>query len=420
MIDTKAFEQYESEVRSYCRKFPTVFKSAKGAYITDENGREYLDFFCGAGALNYGHNHPYIKQKVIDYLMQDGIVHALDMYTSAKRELIDTVENRLLKPRGLNYKIMFPAPTGTNAIEAALKLARKVKKRTNIMGLMGCFHGMTLGALSLTCERDARAGAGVPLSNITHIPAPYMFEGLDTIDYADKLLSDDHSGVELPAAFILETVQAEGGIMVFEPDFLKRLRALCDKYDMLLIVDDIQVGCGRTGTFFSFERAGIVPDIVVLSKSVGGLGLPMALTMFKPELDVWAPGEHNGTFRGNNPAFVAAKAAIEVMLDEHLEQNVKTNEHVLKEGLDDIAALDSRLKARGIGYIWGIDCGNIPVKGFARKVIDECFKNGLIAELAGRQDCVVKVMPPLIADEDTLKKGIAIIKKSFETCLKSL
>ena len=247
-----------------------------------------------------------------------------------------------------------------------------------------------------------------------------MFEGLDTIDYADKLLSDDHSGVELPAAFILETVQAEGGIMVFEPDFLKRLRALCDKYDMLLIVDDIQVGCGRTGTFFSFERAGIVPDSVGLSTSVGGLGLPMALTMFKPELDVWAPGEHNGTFRGNNPAFVAAKAAIEVMLDEHLEQNVKTNEHVLKEGLDDIAALDSRLKARGIGYIWGIDCGNIPVKGFARKVIDECFKNGLIAELAGRQDCVVKVMPPLIADEDTLKKGIAIIKKSFETCLKSL
>lgn len=416
-MSTTVFEQYESEVRSYCRKFPEVFVSSKGAYIQGETGKEYLDFFCGAGALNYGHNHPYVKQKAVEYLMGDGIIHALDMYTVAKRELIETFQENILKPRGLDYKIQFPGPTGTNAVEAALKLARKVKGRRTVMGLMGCFHGMTLGALALTCERDARAGAGVPLNDIVHVPAPYMFEGLDTIEYVDQILSDDHSGIDLPAAFILETVQAEGGIQVFEVDFLKRLRALCDKHDMLLIVDDIQVGCGRTGNFFSFERAGIQPDIVTLSKSIGGLGLPLALTLFRPELDIWSPGEHNGTFRGNQLAFVAAKAAIEVMCSEKLDANVRENESVLREGLEKVASADERLAVRGIGYIWGIDCGNIPVQGFARRVICKCFENGLIVELAGRQDCVVKLMPPLIADKETLEKGLAILEKSLKACL---
>ena len=416
-MNTSAFECYESEVRSYCRKFPEVFESSKGAFIKGESGKEYLDFFCGAGALNYGHNHPYVKEKAVEYLMKDGIIHALDMYTVAKRELIETFQEQILKPRGLNYKIQFPGPTGTNAVEAALKLARKVKGRRTVMGLMGCFHGMTLGSLALTCERDARAGAGVPLNDIIHVPAPYMFPELDTIKYIDEILGDDHSGVDLPAAFILETVQAEGGIQVFSVDFLKRLREVCDKYDMLLIVDDIQVGCGRTGNFFSFERAGIVPDIVTLSKSIGGLGLPLALTLFKPELDVWSPGEHNGTFRGNQIAFVAAKAAIEVMTGEKLDANVRANEAVLADGLADVAALDERLDVRGIGYIWGVDCGKIPVDGFARRVICKCFENGLIVELAGRKDCVVKLMPPLIADKAILEKGIAVLKESFKACL---
>lgn len=419
-MNTTVFEQYESEVRSYCRKFPEVFVSSKGAYIHGESGKDYLDFFCGAGALNYGHNHPYVQQKAVDYLMSDGIIHALDMYTVAKRDFLETFQEKILKPRGLDYKVQFPGPTGTNAVEAALKLARKVKGRRTVMGLMGCFHGMTLGALALTCERDARAGAGVPLNDIVHVPAPYMFEGLDTIDYVDEILSDDHSGIDLPAAFILETVQAEGGIQVFSPEFLRRLRALCDKHDMLLIVDDIQVGCGRTGNFFSFERAGIQPDIVTLSKSIGGLGLPLALTLFRPELDIWSPGEHNGTFRGNQIAFVAAKAAIEVMTNDKLDANVRENEAFLKEGLEKIAAVDERLSVRGIGYIWGIDCGKIPVDGFARRVICKCFENGLIVELAGRKDCVVKLMPPLIADKETLARGLSILEKSLKACLAEL
>lgn len=290
MKEKEVFEKYESEVRSYCRVFTEVLDYAKGSIIKDIHGKEYIDFFCGAGAVNYGHNNDYIKNEIIKYLQEDRIMHALDMYTKAKLDFITYFEEEILKPKGLNYKIQFPGPTGTNAIEAALKLARKVKKRNNIWCLMGCFHGMTVGALALTSDKESRAGAGIALENVVHIPAPYMFKELDTIQYMQTLLDDDHSGVEKPAALIIETVQAEGGIWVFEKEYLQDLRKFCDDNDILLIIDDIQVGCARTGTFFSFERAGIIPDIVTLSKSIGGYGMPFALTLFKPELDIWLPG----------------------------------------------------------------------------------------------------------------------------------
>ncbi|MDD5922284.1 MAG: diaminobutyrate--2-oxoglutarate transaminase, partial [Eubacteriales bacterium] len=294
-MDTSVFEKYESKVRSYCRKYPVVFKTAKDSYITDEDGTRYLDFFCGAGALDYGHNNEYIKQKVIDYIAGDGITHALDMYTTAKRDFLEYFEEEVIKPRGLDYVVQFPGPTGTNANEAALKLARKVTGRPNVFALMGAFHGMTLGTLACTSESYARGGAGIAMNGVTHIPAPYMFPELDTVEYMERLITDDHSGVELPAAIILETVQAEGGIYVLDEQYLRNVRDLCDRYGILLIADEVQVGCGRTGDFFSFQRAGIKPDMVSMSKSIGGYGMPFAVTLFRPELDIWGPGEHNGT-----------------------------------------------------------------------------------------------------------------------------
>ena len=411
-MDTKVFEEYESEVRSYCRHFPTVFTKAKGAYFYDEDGNQYIDFFCGAGAVNYGHNNPEIKKKLIEYLENDGVMHALDMYTVPKREFIQTFEEKVLKPRGLNYKIQFPGPTGTNANEAALKLARKVKKRRNIFAFMGAFHGMTLGSLALTTDKSSRGGAGVPLENVTFIPAPYMFPELDTIEYMQKLLDDDHSGIEKPAAVFLETIQAEGGIRVFEIEWLQRLRKFCDDNDILMIVDDVQVGCCRSGTFFSFERANIQPDIVTMSKSIGGYGLPLAITLFKPELDVWTPGEHNGTFRGNQLAFVAAKGGIEYMLANNVESEVRRKGEIVKEFITkEILPLDERLELRGMGLIWGIEFEKIS-EGLADKVIEKCFENGLIIEGAGRKNSVVKLMPPLVIEDETLIKGMEIIKKS--------
>ncbi len=414
-MDTSVFESYESEVRSYCRHFPTVFTKAKGADFYDEDGRKYIDFFCGAGAVNYGHNNPEIKQKLIEYLESDGLMHALDMYTVPKREFIQTFEEKVLKPRGLNYKIQFPGPTGTNANEAALKLARKVKGRKNIFALMGAFHGMTLGSLSLTTDKASRRGAGVPLDYVTFIPAPYMFPELDTVAYMQKLLDDDHSGVEKPAALFIETIQAEGGIRVFDVEWLKAVREFCTKNDILLVVDDVQVGCCRSGTFFSFERAGIAPDIVTMSKSIGGYGLPFAITLIKPDIDIWKPGEHNGTFRGNQLAFVAAKAGLEYMLEHKVEQQVSEKSVIIKDFIEkEILPLDSRLELRGIGMIWGIEFENIPVKGFADRVIEKCFEYGLIIEGAGRKNSVVKLMPPLVISEEELIEGMKIIKKSVE------
>ena len=418
-MNTQPFEEYESQVRSYCRNFPTVFTTAKGSFLYDEDGKEYIDFFCGAGGLNYGHNNEYIKEKVLEYLQSDGVMHALDMYTAPKREFLEFYEEKILKPRGLHYKIQFPGPTGTNAVEAALKLARKVTGRSNVFAMMGGFHGMTLGSLALTTDASSRAGAGVPLYNVTHIPAPYMFPELDTIHYMETLLTDDHSGVEKPAAIVLETVQADGGINPFPVEWLQRVRALCDKYDILMVVDDIQVGCARTGWFFSFERAGIVPDIVTQSKSIGGYGMPFALVLIKPELDIWSPGEHNGTFRGYQLSMVAAKAGLEVMLNEHVEDKVRGQEKIIAQYMDEITALDpARVRTRGIGFIWGVDLYHCDPEGKASKqVLDLCFQNGLIVERVGRGNAVVKVMPDLLIDEATLRRGLDILKNAVAQVL---
>lgn len=420
-MDTSVFESYESEVRSYCRHFPTVFTKAKGAYFYDEDGRKYIDFFCGAGAVNYGHNNPEIKQKLIDYLNSDGVMHALDMYTVPKREFIATFEEKVLQPRGLEYKIQFPGPTGTNANEAALKLARKYTGRQNVFAFMGAFHGMTLGSLALTTDKGSRKGAGVPLNNVTFIPAPYMFPELDTIAYMQRLLDDDHSGIEKPAAVFLETIQAEGGIHVFSVEFLQALRAFCTKNDILMVVDDVQVGCCRSGTFFSFERAGIQPDIVTMSKSIGGYGLPLAVTLIKPSIDVWTPGEHNGTFRGNQLAFVAAKGGLEYMLSHKVEEQVQKKSALIKEFLEkEVISQDSRLQLRGIGMIWGVEFENIPIVGLADRVIEQCFSHGLIIEGAGRKNSVVKLMPPLVISEEDLLAGMQIIKQSVQEVLATI
>jgi len=413
-MKSSIFEKYESEVRSYCRKFPVVFTKAKGAEMFDTDGNTYLDFFCGAGSLNYGHNNDYIKEQVINYLMSDGIVHAMDMYTESKGSFIDCLEEKVLKPRGLDYKVMFTGPTGTNANEAAIKLARKVTGRTNIFALMGAFHGMTLGALALTTDEGARRGAGIPLGNVTHIPAPGMFKGLDTIEFMETLLSDDHSGVEKPAALIIEAVQAEGGVNPLPVEWLQRAREFCTRHDILMICDEIQIANGRCGKFFAFEWAGIKPDIVTIAKSIGGMGMPFALCLFKPELDIWSPGEHNGTFRGFQLATIAGKAGLEFMLENNIEAEVVRKSKIISDFFDaELPKLSSKLTHRGLGLMWGVDFSAYP-EGTAKKASAECFKRKLVIELAGRKDCVLKLMPPLIISDEDLLKGLKLIVEAIK------
>lgn len=413
------FEKCESNVRSYCRSFPDIFHRAKGSIIYSDSGKEYIDFFAGAGALNYGHNHDYIKQKVMSYLDADGIAHGLDMYTSAKEKFLAKFDEVVLSSRKLDYRIQFCGPTGTNAVEAALKLARKVKQRSGIFSFMGAYHGMTLGSLSISGNVGIRSGAIGTSNNVTFMPYPYGFmETFDTIEYIETVLNDVNSGIEKPAAIIFETVQAEGGVVIAPIDWMQRLRKLCDQNDILLICDDIQVGCGRTGPFFSFERADIVPDMVVLSKSISGYGFPMSLLLIKPELDIWEPGEHNGTFRGNQLAFVGATAALEYRESCNLEQDVKAKELFLKNFLtQQILPISENIAIRGIGMIWGIDVKKIGGSSLAKSITSRCFELGLIVERAGRNDTVIKILPPLIIDMSTLKKGCSIIKEAFDDCI---
>ena len=329
------FEEKESQVRSYCRHFPVLLDKAVNAELFTADGKRYLDFLAGAGAINYGHNNPYIKKAIVDYLSEDNILHALDLFTVAKQDFLKAFNDIILKPKGLDYKVMCCGATGTNAVEAALKLARKNTKRQHVIAFHGAFHGMTTGALACTGERFAREGAGVPLNHVTFVPYSHQIGGWQaSLDYLNYLLEDDHSGVPMPAAIILETVQAEGGINVAEVEWLRGIREICDKYGIIMIVDDIQVGNCRSGKFFSFERAGIVPDLVTLSKSISGLGMPMSLLLMRPQYDIFGPAEHNGTWRGNQLAFVGAKAGFEYYRDHQMEKMVAEKEAIIKEFMD--------------------------------------------------------------------------------------
>jgi diaminobutyrate-2-oxoglutarate transaminase len=413
----QTINRLESEVRSYVRNWPTVFSRAAGHMLIDEDGREYIDFFAGAGVVNYGHNNPTIRQALLDYLSSDRIVHSLDMATEAKRDFLQTFEEVILKPRGLDHKVMFPGPTGTNAVEAALKLARKVTGRDHVIGFTNAFHGMTLGSLGVSGNSMKRSGAGTQLSGTSNLPFDDYFDGgHDTTAYLDQLLEDSGSGTDKPAAVILETVQAEGGVNVASAEWLRNLQDVCHKHGVLLILDDIQVGCGRTGKFFSFEESGIVPDIITLSKSLSGYGLPFAVTLMRPELDQWLPGEHNGTFRGFNPAMVTAVEAMRTYwADDQLTQDVERKGDHLVKALEALAAAYPELDAtvRGRGLIQGLVCA----EGLAGKISKEAFEHGLIVETSGAESEVLKFLPPLTIDETALDEGLSIVETAVAAVL---
>lgn len=415
--DMKVFEKLESEVRSYCRSFPTVFTKAKGYKMWNEEGKEYIDFFSGAGALNYGHNDPAMKSKLVDYILNDGVTHSLDMATAPKAEFLETFNEVILKPRNLDYKVMFPGPTGTNTVESALKLARKVTGRTDIISFTNGFHGMTIGALSVTGNSFKRKGAGIPLQNVVTMPYDsFVNDNLDTLEYLERFLEDSGSGVAIPAAMILETVQGEGGINAARFEWLQRIESICKRWGILLIVDDVQAGVGRTGTFFSFEKAGITPDIVCMSKSIGGYGTPLAITLIRPELDIWDPGEHNGTFRGNNHAFVTATAALDYWKDDTFEKSIQEKSERIYKFLEGIVAKYPEIKGevRGRGFMVGVAS---EVERLASRVSAEAFERGLIMETAGPNDEVFKLFPALTIDESGLEKGFEIIENSLKAVL---
>jgi len=405
--DTAIYDRMESRVRSYSRSLPRQFTSAEDVWMHDNKGGRYLDFLTGCSTLNYGHNHPVLKQALLDYIEANGIAHGLDLHTDAKAAFLETLENVILKPRNLKYCAMFTGPTGTNAVEAALKLARKVTKRQHVIAFTNGFHGMTLGALACTGNSDKRGGAGIPLGHVSHEPYDgYYGPDIDTAKLLDQRLSDPSSGLDKPAAFLVETVQGEGGLNAASPEWMRSIAKLAKQHGALLIVDDIQAGCGRTGGFFSFEDMGFTPDIITMAKSLSGMGLPFALTLFRPELDCWSPGEHNGTFRGNNHAFITAAAALRhFWSDGTFENGARDRGRYLAQRLEDMAERYG-YSVRGRGMMRGIDVGTGEI---ASRITAAAFKRGLIIETSGSHGEVVKILAPLTISKSIFANGLDIL-----------
>jgi diaminobutyrate-2-oxoglutarate transaminase len=407
------FDRLESGVRSYCRSFNAVFKCAKGAFLFDEHGKRYIDLFAGAGSLNYGHNDPKMQEALIEYLLSDGVTQSLDFHTVAKREFLSAFEKTVMAPRAMDYRLLFSGPTGTNAVEAALKIARLATGRTTIAAFTNGYHGVSLGALAATGNADKRTAAGIPLGHVVHLPYDGFSQELDSLRLAEELFADSSSGWSAPAAFIVETIQGEGGLRAASAQWLNRLAVLARNLGSLLIVDDIQAGCGRSGRFFSFEEAGISPDIVCLSKSLSGSGLPLSMLMVRPRYDVFRPGDHNGTFRGNNLAFVTARVALRYWEDPHFIAGVEKLIYVLSQGLSDIQTSFPNMVAelRGRGLMRGLVFADAETA--AAVAITAYEDEGIIAETCGSRGEVLKLLPPIVMSHQNLQMALLGLRSAI-------
>lgn len=411
------FEALESNVRSYSRSFPAIFSRARGSILLTEDGRRMIDFLSGAGALNYGHNNHEIRKAIAQYLASDSVIHGLDMATPARLEFMDNFSSAILGERGLQYRFQFTGPTGANAIEAALKLARKVTGRQNVVSFTNGYHGMSLGALAASGNRFYRAASGISLCGTTFMPFDgYFGPSVDTADYLRKMLKDESSGVDRPGAILVEAVQAEGGINVAGYQWLRSIQSIAKDVGALFIVDDIQMGCGRTGDFFSFEFAELSPDIVAMSKSLSGYGLPLSMLLIKEEFDGWQPGEHTGTFRGNNLALVSANAAINIYWRSRtFSQQVRQLGEVMRRRLEEIASKHrNSFAVRGRGMALGFDC---EIAEIAAATTRKAFDKGLVIERCGPDDEVIKFLPALTIDRETLNQGLELFDGALAEAL---
>ncbi|SDG76256.1 diaminobutyrate--2-oxoglutarate transaminase [Roseospirillum parvum] len=420
--ETDIYARRESAARSYCRSFPASFTQAQGARLTDDQGNTYIDFLAGCASLNYGHNDPDLKAALIEHISADGLAHGLDYHNTPKADFLKTFERLILKPRGLDHRVQFTGPTGANAVEAALKLARKVTGRRTVIAFTNGFHGVTMGALAATGNSHHRGGAGGgSLTDVVRMPYDGAFgPEVDTAAQIEAMLDNPSSGIDAPAAFLLEAVQGEGGLNAANPEWLRKIERIARKHGALLIVDDIQAGIGRTGGFFSFEEAGITPDLIPMAKSLSGFGLPMACLLVRPQHDIWAPAEHNGTFRGNVHAFVTARAAlVKFWSDKGFQNEVADKAALLTERLQRIAAIIPGASLKGRGMMQGIDVGSGEL---ASEICARCYEDGLIIETSGAHDEVVKVLAPLTIETDLLAHGLDILQAAAgeSVCVRAL
>lgn len=420
----------ESSAVSYPKGLPMAIRRAKGATVEDVDGNVYIDFFGGAGVMNVGHSNPRVIKAASDQITQ--LTHALDVPNPARRLLVERLLTVL--PSSMN-KLFFGGPTGSDAVEAAVKLAKYNNKRHPMIAFEGAYHGMTSGALSLSSGLAFKEDFLPLLSEVHFVPYAYCYRcafgkkpdscDLDCARYLEHILEDPHSGVGMPSAIVVEAIQGEGGTIVPPEDFILKVREICSKYGVFMIVDEIQAGFCRTGKFFAFEHSGILPDIVTMSKALGGVGFPISCVAYKDELDIWPPGKHIGTFRGNTVAYAAGNAALQFMIENRLAEHTSQLGGKMLERLKEIVKESEIVgEARGKGLMFGIEivhdkASKDPAPELAQKIRTLCHRSGLLVEIGGHYNNVVRFLPPLILTEDLAHKGIEIFADAVRDSEKS-
>ncbi|MEV0322619.1 diaminobutyrate--2-oxoglutarate transaminase family protein [Streptomyces sp. NPDC050658] len=430
-------EARESSARTYARHLPVVPVQARGAQVTGMDGRTYVDCLSGAGTLALGHNHPAVMGALKATLERGAPLHVLDMITPEKDAFTSELLGVLPGGLGRSARVHFCGPTGADAVEAALKLARLATGRQGVVAFSGAYHGMTMGASAVSGGDRMRMLAGAGGAPVSRLPFPHDYRcpfGVGngetarlSIRLLENMLDDPSGGLGLPAAVILEVVQGEGGVIPASDDWLREVRRITKERGIVLILDEVQTGVGRTGTFWACQRADVTPDILVMSKAVGG-GLPLALIAYRPELDVWLPGDHTGTFRGNTLAMVAGEVTLRTVREERLDERAGTVGARLAEGLRALVAEHSYLgQARGRGLMLGVEVvdphaspdslGVLPAApARARALQAACVDAGLLLELGGRHDAVLRLLPPLILSDAQADQILERLSVAFTRC----
>ncbi|MEU3752839.1 diaminobutyrate--2-oxoglutarate transaminase family protein [Streptomyces olivoreticuli] len=419
-------QRRESNARTYSRHLPIALAEGSGSFVEDVDGNVFIDFLTGAGVLSLGHNHPELVQAVTTQLGL--LTHGLDFPTPAKDAFIEAQLSMLPAPMRDRVKMHFCGPTGANAVEAAIKLCKIATGRGDIVSFQGGFHGSTHATLSLSGLLAQKRNVpnsmpGVhffPYSSCARCPVGLAPDTCATncVEYLERSLRDSNGGVPLPAAVLLEMVQGEGGIVPARADFVRRVRELTRELDIPLVVDEVQTGCGRTGTWFAFEQYDIEPDVIVASKALSGIGTPIAVIIYDAKLDTWAPGAHIGTFRGNQLAFAAGTEAVRIVRRDDILGNVRRRGEQIADRLTALLVNPWVHEVRGRGLMWGIELADPatgqPASAFAAEVQSRALRGGLIVELGGRDDCVVRIMPPLNVEADVVDTACSILVDAVE------
>ena len=423
---------FESSARSYPRKFPIAIAKAKGSWVEDVEGKRYLDFLNGAGTLALGHNNDEVNQAMVDLIKSGAPLHALDLMTPTKEKFAETLLSILPPELAENAKMQFCSPSGSDATDAAIKLCKTATGRGTVIAFSGGYHGMGHGPMALTGNCNAKNKVQNIMPGVQFMPYPYSYrcpmglggeEGTKAcIAYLERFLKDPESGVTKPAAIILEPIQGEGGVVPAPVEFLQAVRRITKELDIPMICDEIQCGMGRSGKIFAFEHAGIVPDVILISKAIGGTQ-PLAVVVYDKKLDTWGPGAHAGTFRGNQLAMAAGCVVMEKIREPAFLADVARKGDYMKSRLlklkDEVSIIGD---VRGKGLMLGIEfidpngpkdvMGHPAPSGEVSALVQHlCLENGLIMERGGRNGSVMRCLCALNIPDQDLELACSIFEK---------